>query len=89
MQTHTIDGNEGKRPTSDHGMARSDHGAAVPDHVEAGTTHGPAMAGRGMPLVVTNSSKGASGHDAFESSKTHGETLDTEDTSPLRVSFTV
>ena len=89
MQTHTIDGNEGKGPTSDHGLAGSDHGAAVPDHVEELTTHGPATAGRGMPLTATDNSKSASGHDAFDPSKTHGETLDAEDTTPLRVSFTV
>ena len=89
MQTHTSNGNEGKWPISDHGLAGSDHGAAGPDHVETGTTHEPAMAGRGMPLAVTNSSKSASGHDAFDPSKTHGETLDADDTTPLRVSFTV
>lgn len=89
MQTHTIDGNEGKGPISDHGLAGSDHVAAVPDYIEAGTTAGPATAGRGMPLAVTNSSKGASGHAAFEPSNGDQERLDAQDTSPLRVSFTV
>lgn len=89
MQTHTIDGNEGKRPISDHGLASSDHVAAEPDHIEAGTTAGLATAGRGMPLTATENSKSASEHDAFEPSKTHGETLDAEDTTPLRVSFAV
>ena len=42
-----------------------------------------------MPLTATENSKSASGHDAFEPSKTQGGTLDTEYTSPLRVSFTV
>lgn len=74
---------------ADHGLARSDHGAWVPDHVESVPTHGPAMAGRGMPLAATDTSKGASGHDAFEPSNGDQERLDEEDTSPLRVSFTV
>ena len=89
MQTHTSNGNEGKRPIPDHGLAVSDHVAAVPDHIEAVKTAGPATAGRGMPLTATENSKSASGHDAFEPSKTQGGTLDTEYTSPLRVSFTV
>ena len=89
MKTHTGNGNEGKGPIPDHGLAGSDHVAAVPDHIEAGKTAGPATAGRGMPLTATDTSKSASGHDAFDPSKTHGETLDAEDTSPLRVSFTV
>ena len=45
MQTHTSNGNEGKRPIPDHGLAVSDHVAAVPDHIEAVKTAGPATAG--------------------------------------------
>ena len=89
MQTHTSNGNEGKWPISDQGLAGSDHGAAGPDHIDAGTTAGPATAGRGMPLTATDNSKGASGHDAFEPSNGDQERLDAQDTSPLRVSFTV
>ena len=47
------------------------------------------MAGRGMPLAATDTSKGASGHDAFDGSEDSGERFDAPDTSPLRVSFTV
>ena len=89
MQTHKNNGNEGKGPLSDHGLDRSDHGAAVPDHIEAGTIAVPATAGRGMPLTATDNSKSASGNDAFERSNDGQERLDVQDTSPLRVSFTV